>query len=183
MDIISILLIAIGLAMDSFAVSITTGACSTVFRYKQALLTAFIMGLFQATMPVLGWILGYSFADYIAGFDHWIAFLLLSYLGGKMIYESFRKKENDCIVITLKTLIILGIATSIDALAVGISFAFLKINILFPVVIIGLIAFIFSFTGVVIGYRFGKLKFLKVELLGGLILIGIGLKILIGHML
>ncbi|NLE62642.1 MAG: manganese efflux pump [Bacteroidales bacterium] len=183
MDIISILFIAIGLAMDSFAVSISTGTCSAVFRYKQALLTAFIMGLFQALMPVLGWILGYSFADYIADFDHWVAFLLLSYLGGKMIYESFRKKENRCIAVSLKTLVILGIATSIDALAVGISFAFLKINILLPVVIIGLIAFVFSFAGVVIGFRFGKLKFIKVELIGGLILIGIGIKILIEHML
>ena len=100
-----------------------------------------------------------------------------------MIYESFRKKENNCIIISLKTLIILGIATSIDALAVGISFVFLKINILLPVVIIGLIAFVFSFAGVVIGFHFGKLKFLKVELIGGLILIGIGLKILIEHIL
>ena len=99
-----------------------------------------------------------------------------------MIYESFRKKENRCIVISLKTLLILGIATSIDALAVGISFAFLKINIILPVLVIGLVAFIFSFAGVFIGFRFGKLKIINVEFIGGLILIAIGIKILIEHM-
>lgn len=99
-----------------------------------------------------------------------------------MIYESFQKKDKSCIIFELKTLLILGIATSIDALAVGISFAFLNLNIILPVIIIGLIAFLFSFAGVFIGFRFGKLKIMKVELIGGLILIAIGTKILIEHM-
>ncbi|MDD2621814.1 MAG: manganese efflux pump MntP family protein [Bacteroidales bacterium] len=182
MDVTSIIFIAIGLAMDSFAVSISIGSCSSLFRYKQAFLTAFIMGAFQALMPVVGWALAFHFAESISDFDHWIAFILLSYLGGKMIYESFQKKDKPCIIFSLKTLLILGIATSIDALAIGISFAFLNINIILPVIIIGLIAFLFSFAAVFIGFRFGKLKIMRVELIGGLILIAIGTKILIEHM-
>ncbi len=182
MDFITIIFIAIGLAMDSFAVSISYGSALKIFQFKKASTTALVMGFFQAIMPVLGWLLGYKFATYIENFDHWIAFLLLLFLGIKMIIESFKKIDGEKICFTFKTLLILGIATSIDALAVGVSFAFLKINILLPVLIIGLTAFLFSFFGVFIGQRFGKIKGLNIGFIGGLILISIGIKILIEHM-
>lgn len=181
MDFISIIFIAIGLAMDSFAVSISCGTSLQTFRYREATITALTMGIFQAIMPVLGWWLGSGFDEYISSIDHWIAFILLLYLGGKMIYESFKKEEAHNITISFRNLLILGIATSIDALAVGISFAFLNINIFLPVILIGITAFIFSFAGVFIGQRFGKLQKINVGLIGGLILIGIGSKILIEH--
>ena len=181
MDIFSIVFIAIGLAMDSFAVSISCGTGLHTFRFKDAFFTAFVMGFFQAVMPVLGWLLGHGFSNYIADFDHWIAFALLVYLGGKMIYESLKKQKNKNIVVSFRTLFVLGIATSIDALAVGISFAFLKIQIILPVIVIGLVAFLFSFAGVFIGHHFGKIKRINVGFMGGLILIAIGVKILIEH--
>lgn len=181
MDFIAIIFIAIGLAMDSFAVSISYGSVLKSFECKKASITGFIMGFFQAIMPVLGWLLAYKFATYIVDFDHWIAFILLLFLGIKMIYESLKKDNEKKICFSFKTLLILGVATSIDALAVGISFAFLTIDILLPVLIIGITAFLFSFSGVFIGQRFGKIKGLNIGFIGGLILITIGVKILIEH--
>ncbi|MDY0015021.1 MAG: manganese efflux pump MntP family protein [Bacteroidales bacterium] len=181
MDFITIIFIAIGLAMDSFAVSISYGSALQTFQYKKASTTALVMGIFQAIMPVLGWLLAYKFATYIVDFDHWIAFILLLFLGIKMIYESLKKDNEKKICFSFKTLLVLGVATSIDALAVGISFAFLNINILLPVLIIGITAFLFSFSGVFIGQRFGKIKGLNIGFIGGLILITIGVKILIEH--
>jgi len=184
MDILAIIFIAIGLAMDSFAVSISYGTVLKSFQYKEAFIMALVMGGFQAVMPVLGWLLAYRFSEYITNFDHWIAFILLIYLGGKMIFESLKKEEHKKeICFNVKTLLVLGIATSIDALAVGISFAFLQINILFPVLMIGAVAFLFSFSGVFIGQRFGKFKKINVNFIGGLILIGIGTKILVEHLI
>lgn len=183
MDFIAIIFIAIGLAMDSFAVSISYGSVLKSFECKKASITGFIMGFFQAIMPVLGWLLAYKFATYIVDFDHWIAFILLLFLGIKMIYESLKKDNEKKICFSFKTLLILGVATSIDALAVGISFAFfLNINILLPVLIIGITAFIFSFVGVFIGQRFGKIKGVNIGFIGGLILISIGVKILMEHL-
>lgn len=182
MDFIAIIFIAIGLAMDSFAVSISYGSVLKSFQCKKASITGFIMGFFQAIMPVLGWLLAYKFATYIVDFDHWIAFILLLFLGIKMIYESFKKDNEKKICFSFKTLLLLGVATSIDALAVGISFAFLTIDILLPVLIIGITAFLFSFVGVFIGQRFGKIKGINIGFIGGLILISIGVKILIEHL-
>ena len=173
MGIISILLIAVGLAMDSLAVSISGGIVMRPFCMRQSLRLAFTMGIFQGGMTLFGWLMGVSFSSYITTFDHWIAFILLGFLGGKMIYESFREEETTISSFSTKTLLTLGVATSIDALAVGVSMAFLKTSIYFPAFLIGVIC----------GYRFGKIKGINVELFGGIILIGIGIKILIEHLM
>ena len=183
MGIISILLIAVGLAMDSLAVSISGGIFMKPFWLKQAMKLALTMGIFQGGMTLAGWALGVSFSSYITTFDHWIAFILLGFLGGKMIYESFEEEETTISSFSTKTLLTLGVATSIDALAVGVSMAFLKTSIYFPAFIIGFVTFALSLIGVIGGYRFGKIKGINVELFGGIILIAIGVKILIEHLM
>ena len=140
MGIISILLIAVGLAMDSLAVSISGGIVMRPFCMRQSLRLALTMGIFQGGMTLLGWLMGVSFSSYITAFDHWIAFILLGFLGGKMIYESFGEEETTISSFSTKTLLTLGVATSIDALAVGVSMAFLKTSIYFPAFIIGFVA-------------------------------------------
>ena len=183
MGIISILLIAVGLAMDSLAVSISGGIVMRPFCMRQSLRLALTMGIFQGGMTLLGWLMGVSFSSYITAFDHWIAFILLGFLGGKMIYESFGEEETTISSFSTKTLLPLGVATSIDALAVGVSMAFLKTSIYFPAFIIGFVTFALSLIGVISGYRFGKIKGINVELFGGIILIAIGVKILIEHLM
>lgn len=183
MGYLSILLIALGLSMDSLAVCISGGILMKRFCIRQSLKMALIMGFFQGGMTLLGWSLGIRFSSYIQDFDHWIAFLLLAYLGGKMIYESLQKEESHLLSLSDKTLLTLGIATSIDALAVGVGLAFLKTDIWMPAVIIAFTTFILSLSGVCCGFRFGKIKNINVEFLGGLILIAIGTKILIEHTL
>ena len=183
MGIISILLIAVGLAMDSLAVSISGGIVMRPFCMRQSLRLALTMGIFQGGMTLLGWLMGVSFSSYITDFDHWIAFILLGFLGGKMIYESFGEEETTISSFSTKTLLTLGVATSIDALAVGVSMAFLKTSIYFPAFIIGFVTFALSLIGVISGYRFGKIKGINVELFGGIILIAIGVKILIEHLM
>ena len=183
MSFITILLIAIGLSMDSLAVSISGGICMKPFCIKKSLKMALTMGIFQGGMTWLGWAMGIHFSNYITDFDHWIAFVLLSYLGGKMVYESFKEEDSHLITFSSRMLFTLGVATSIDALAVGVSMAFLKTGIWFPASFIAFTTFFLSFSGVICGFRFGKIKGLKVELLGGLILIVIGVKILIEHTL
>ncbi|MEQ2911216.1 manganese efflux pump MntP [Butyricimonas faecihominis] len=183
MGIISILLIAVGLAMDSLAVSISGGIVMRPFCIRQSLRLALTMGIFQGGMTLLGWLMGVSFSSYITAFDHWIAFILLGFLGGKMIYESFGEEETTISSFSTKTLLTLGVATSIDALAVGVSMAFLKTSIYFPAFIIGFVTFALSLIGVISGYRFGKIKGINVELFGGIILIAIGVKILIEHLM
>ena len=183
MGIISILLIAVGLAMDSLAVSISGGIVMRPFCMRQSLRLALTMGIFQGGMTLLGWLMGVSFSSYITAFDHWIAFILLGFLGGKMIYESFGEEETTISSFSTKTLLTLGVATSIDALAVGVSMAFLKTSIYFPAFIIGFVTFALSLIGVISGYRFGKIKGINVELFGGIILIAIGGKILIEHLM
>ena len=184
MDFISLLFIAIGLSMDAFAVSITSGFIIKRLKVKHALLIAVFFGGFQAIMPVIGWLAGLTVKSLIENVDHWIAFGLLAFIGGKMIYESFKLEQDEKALDPLNILVLfmLAIATSIDALAVGLTFAFLKIKILTPIVIIGCTTFIISFIGVYIGDRFGHFFEKKMEFLGGLILIGIGLKILIEHL-
>jgi putative Mn2+ efflux pump MntP len=141
-------------------------------------------GIFQFLMPIAGWLGGMTVADYIAGFDHWIAFVLLLYVGGKMIHESFQCEEQVHPNDPTKglTLLMLSVATSIDALAVGLSLAFLKMPILYPSVIIGVVAFTMTALGMLFGEKLGKIFGKRVEVIGGIILIGIGVKILCDHL-
>ena len=185
MDILSICLIALGLAMDAFAVSIARGFTINTSRVKNALIIALSFGLFQAIMPVIGWASGSLFKDLIEYIDHWIAFALLSFIGIKMIHESFKitKKDKKIDVLNLRILLILSIATSIDALAVGVTLSFLDVTIIMPALMIGIITFSLSFMGVFIGNKFGHFFENKIEALGGIILIGIGIKILLEHLL
>jgi len=177
----TIIAIAFGLAMDAFAVSITSGITIKNLRINNALKIALFFGLFQAIMPVIGWLAGLSLKDFISEIDHWIAFGLLSFIGCKMIYESITLQSNEKQIdpLNVYVLLMLSVATSIDALAVGVSFAFLKVSIVTPVVIIGTVTFLLSYLGVYIGDRIGHFFENKIEIAGGLLLIGIGLKILI----
>lgn len=184
MSLISIFCIGIGLAMDAFAVSLTVGMnTKKEDRIKMAVKAGLFFGGFQALMPFIGWALGISFTDYIQSIDHWVAFVLLAFIGGKMFLESFKKDEEDEDIkeYSNKKFIILAIATSIDALAVGVSFAFLSVNIISSIVIIGLTTLVLCIIAVYIGEVLGKLFKSKAEMLGGLILIIIGVKILIEH--
>ena len=185
MDMIIILFIASGLAMDAFAVYITNGITIKHQRINNALKIGLFFGSFQALMPLIGWVAGIRLRGFISGFDHWVAFGLLSLIGGKMIYESMKIGSNDNEIKSLNVfvLLMLSIATSIDALAVGLSFAFLKISIVTPIIVIGIVTFILSFLGVLVGNKLGHFFEKKMEFLGGLILIGIGIKILIEHLL
>ncbi len=184
MGIIELLLIALGVSMDAFAVALCKGLGMKRFRPRNAGIIALFFGVFQAAMPLLGWLLGRQFESYITAIDHWLAFGLLGLIGGKMLYEAF--SAEDCPVdsgetINYKRLVVLAIATSIDALAVGITFAFLQVRILPAVLFVGLITLGVSFLGVYVGHRFGAKLKQKAELMGGLVLIGIGTKILIEH--
>jgi putative Mn2+ efflux pump MntP len=177
-------LIAVGLAMDCFAVSLCKGLATRRGRAKTSLLMAFFFGLFQGVMPVIGYAAGIYLLDVISGYDHWIAFGLLGAVGSKMLWESFKggKDADSCASLGLRELLILSVATSIDALAVGLSFAFLKMPILFAAGIIGSVSFLFSLLGFFLGKKAGERFGGYAEIAGGLILIGIGVKILSGHM-
>lgn len=179
----TLILIAIALAMDSFAVSITTGSVLKRFHFKAMGKISFLFALFQGVMPVVGWLTGNRFEEYIEAYDHWIACVLLSAIGGKMIYEAFWGKEDIPYLdpYSLKKMAVLAIATSIDAFTLGISFSILDLNIIYPTFIIGFITFVFSFAGLTIGIKIGRTFGSKVELIGGLILIFIGVKILLEH--
>jgi Predicted membrane protein len=187
MEFFTIILLAVGLATDAFAVAVTRGAGSIVFRWKSALKMAALFGLFQSGMPVFGWLAGISFQNYIASVDHWIAFSLLSIIGARMIYHDWRgtESEGDEIGETaadgLWTLLALAVATSIDALVAGISFIVLH-SILLPVVSIGVITFGLCSCGAYLGHRYKHLAGSKVNTFGGTVLILIGLKILIEHL-
>lgn len=186
MGIIELILIAAGLSMDAFAVSICKGLNMTKINYRHSLVIALFFGAFQALMPLLGWLLGTQLADYISAIDHWVAFFLLLFIGGKMLLDALKggDEDADCAdVLNLRELFILAIATSIDALAVGITFALLPdTNIALSVALIGVITFALSFLGVVIGNKFGSKYEKKAELAGGIILVLIGVKILLEHL-
>ena len=184
MDTITLLFIAFGLAMDAFAVSVANGTATKRLKTNNALKMAMFFGSFQAFMPAIGWFLGLGLIDFISGVDHWIAFGLLSLIGSKMIYGSVKKetRPREIASLNLGVLLALSIATSIDALAVGLSFAFLKISITIPIIVIGTVTFLLSFLGVWVGNKLGHF-FEKIGTAGGLILIGIGIKILIEHSL
>ena len=169
--------------MDAFSVAISHGLVNKSFNPVNALKLGIFFGLFQAIMPILGWLAGNNLIDLISGFDHWIAFGLLSFIGGRMIYESTKAESEKLITsLTISVLLILSIATSIDALAVGLSLSFLRVPIVEPAIIIGFITFNLSVLGVYFGNRFGHLLGNKVEVVGGIILIGIGLRILFDHL-
>ncbi|OOF45029.1 hypothetical protein BKK51_07620 [Rodentibacter trehalosifermentans] len=176
-------LIALGLSMDAFAVSISKGLAMRSFRWKQALLIAFCFGFFQAIMPFIGYLLGSQFNRLIQDWDHWIAFLLLSLIGINMIREGFTEDEEQNILslISMKRVFTLGLATSIDALVVGISFAFLNVNIFQAIWIIGTTTLVISFIGIKSGHFLGKKFKSKAEIFGGLVLIIMGIKVLFEH--
>lgn len=189
MNQLDIWFLALALAMDCFAVSIASGIIVKKHLGKMVIRMAFLFGLFQAAMPLIGWLGVSTFTSYLENIDHWIAFGLLAFLGGRMIRESFLPEEEKKIKPRkLKTQVVLAIATSIDALAVGISFActgFSNIKMLTcPLLIIGFVSFVMSIIGVLLGVKFGKpiTKKLKPELLGGVILIFIGIKVLLSHL-
>jgi putative Mn2+ efflux pump MntP len=184
MDLITIILIAVGLAMDAFAVSIAKGMAISRQRRKFALLLGGFFGGFQMLMPAIGWLVGLSFKEIIMGVDHWIAFGLLAFIGVKMIYDSTRKdSDKKDGSLRLHSILILAIATSIDALMVGLSFAFLNTSILEPILVIGLITFMLSVIGFFFGCGLGRVFGNKIKIVGGLILIVIGLRILLEHIL
>ena len=183
MGILEIILVSISLAMDAFAVSICKGLSMRKLDWKKAFIIAMYFGGFQALMPIIGYLLGATFSNLVASIDHWIAFGLLTIIGSNMIKESFDdeiEKRNDRV--DFKTMIVLAIATSIDALAVGVTFAFFKTSMIGPVISIGVITFILSLLGVKIGNKFGDKFQNKAELVGGIILIIIGTKILLEHL-
>jgi putative Mn2+ efflux pump MntP len=176
-------LLALGLSMDAFAVSMSSGTTIRPFRLKDALKLAFFFGGFQALMPVLGWLGGSAISGFISDYAPWIAFGLLVFIGGKMIYEAlYGDPEGKLNSLNYSVLLVLSIATSIDALAVGISFAFLNTPILEPAIIIGCVTFFVSLCGAILGYRIGHFFEHEVEIIGGLILIGLGGKILAEHL-
>ena len=185
MGLLEIIIIAIGLSMDAFAVSITLGLSVEKPKIREVLIPGIYFGFFQALMPLVGYFAGKNFAHTIQGFDHWIAFVLLGFIGGKMMMESFSKEEKRtkerpfrCI-----PMLLLAIATSIDALAVGITFSFFEVNIFRAIMITGVTTFLISIGGVKAGNRFGARYQSKAEFLGGAVLVLLGLKILGEHLL
>lgn len=183
MALTEIIILSIGLSMDAFAVAMCKGLSMKRMSWKKAIIIALYFGIFQAIMPLIGYVLGIKFQQSIVNIDHWIAFILLTIIGINMIKEIWNEAENDNNDnIDFKNMIVLAIATSIDALAIGITFAFLKCNIVFSVTCIGTITFILSLIGVKIGNLFGVKYEKKAQLVGGLILILLGLKILLEHL-
>lgn len=187
MDLIMLFTLAVGLSMDAFAVSVCKGLAMRQATIKKASIVGLWFGGFQALMPALGYALGIQFKDKITSIDHWIAFGLLGLIGFNMIRESMSKEDNEDKEanesLDFKTMLMLAVATSIDALAVGVTFAFLQVNILAAVSVIGLITFLLSVMGVKIGNVFGIRYKAKAELAGGIILIILGVKILIEHLM
>ncbi len=200
MDIVSIALIAVGLSMDAFAVSVSNGIIIKELKFQHALKVGLYFGIFQALMPLAGWLAGFQFKDHISSIDHWIAFILLAFIGGKMIHEAYKEncevcdsEDEACEVaisgqgaavenpLRMGRLLVLAVATSIDALAVGISFAFLNVSIIWSAAAIGSITFVICVAGVYIGKKCGCLFQKRAEIIGGMILILIGAKIVLEH--
>ncbi|MCI5920061.1 MAG: manganese efflux pump MntP family protein [Roseburia sp.] len=185
---IVLFLMGVGLSMDAFAVSVCKGLAMRKVNKKQAIVIGLFFGGFQALMPLLGWSLGIQFEQYITSIDHWIAFILLGFIGGKMIVEAVKPDDESVEVkemdppLNIKEMFVLAIATSIDALAVGITFAFLDYPIVESIIIIGITTFVISIIGVYIGNFFGSKYKQKAELAGGIILVLLGVKILLEHL-
>lgn len=185
MDILVLIGIAVGLSMDALAVSVANGIMIKKLQVRHAFRIAFSFGFFQAIMPLIGWAAGITFSTYIKAIDHWVAFGLLILVGGRMIWESISASRKDEAVrncLHFPTLLVLSIATSIDALAVGVSFAFLDMVIWFPILLIGMITFVICFMGVILGNKLGPLLGNKLGIIGGIVLIGIGFEILLQHL-
>lgn len=188
MGFVELLLVGVGLSMDAFAVSVCKGLCMKRLNMRQALVIALFFGGFQALMPLIGWALGTQFEQFITPVDHWIAFGLLLIIGAKMLWDSFHGDDDErlsCAVdgrLDLRELTMMAVATSIDALAVGITFAFLRVDIVASVVVIGVTTFALSLVGVAVGHRFGARYEKTATIAGGVVLILIGLKILLEHL-
>ena len=189
MGIIELVLTAVGLSMDAFAAAICKGLNMQKINHKHAFIISLFFGGFQGLMPFIGWVMGKQFESYITDFDHWIAFALLAFIGGKMLVEALKKDDDacccDCGAFDVKDVLVLAVATSIDALAVGITFATLKMQLaetVVAVLIIAIVTFGFSYAGVAIGNRFGAKFKNKAEFAGGVILVLIGVKILLEHL-
>ena len=186
--VIELFLLGVGLSMDAFAVSVCKGLGMRKLNKKQALIIGLYFGGFQALMPFVGWLLGSHFQKYITSIDHWIAFILLGFIGGKMMIEAVREWNEEEVVdvmdapIDHKNMLVLAVATSIDALTVGITFAFLGTPIVEAITIIGITTMVISIAGVVVGNFFGSRYKSKAEFIGGLILVLLGLKILLEHL-
>ena len=185
MGFLELLLIAVGLSMDAFAVSVGKGLGMRAFNARHAAVIALFFGAFQAFMPVVGWLLGAQFAHFVTSVAHWIAFALLAFVGGKMLWDAFHEDDADDHAsdqhLDLRELVLLAVATSIDALAVGVSFAFLDVAIAPAAALIGVVTFALSFAGVAIGNQFGGRWEKPSTIAGGVILILIGVKIVIDH--
>ncbi|MEY8562936.1 manganese efflux pump MntP family protein [Eggerthellaceae bacterium 3-80] len=187
MGFVELFLIAIGLSMDAFAVSVCKGLCMKRLNVRQALIIGLFFGIFQAGMPLIGWFLGKQFESFITPIDHWIAFALLAFIGAKMLFDAFREDDEALVCpadgkLDYRELVMLAIATSIDALAVGITFAFLQVSIVPAVCLIGATTFVLSVVGVVLGHRVGARYEKAASIIGGVVLILIGLKILLEHL-
>lgn len=179
-----VLLIGVGLSMDAAAVSATNGMCYTSMKKRQMLLMAFAFGLFQGAMPLIGYFAGTLFTEQISNIDHWVAMILLSFIGGKMLIDGFKKdKDKDVKPFSLKLLTLQAIATSIDALAVGVSFAAVDTNIFYAVCVIAVSTFLLSLFAVWLGRKVGDKLNKTAEILGGAILVFIGVKILVEHLI
>lgn len=185
LDLPFLILIALGLSADCFAVALSISISRIKISAFNIVRAALMFGLFQALMPFLGWLAGQTVVDFIASFDHWVVFALLALIGGKMIWESLRPEETgkSSDISKLGIVLFLALATSIDALAVGLSFAFIKVAIAFACAIIGIVAFLIAITGFMLGKKAGKLIGKRAGIIGGIILIAIGLRILLSHIL
>jgi len=185
MTVFSFLMIGIGLSVDSMAASVTTGACTSRIKFGEILKVAAFMSIFQASMPILGWLIGSSFKGVMQAYDHWIALFMLVGIGGKMIFDGIKEKDSDtstCLCPSNHLMLAgMALATSIDALVVGIGFGILSINIWMAVLIIGVITFVFSVAGVILGKTIGSKLNMGMEIIGGIVLIGLGVKIFLSH--
>jgi len=186
MDFLAILLIAVGLSADCFAVALSSSISRKTLPFVQIFRVSLFFGVFQAIMPVLGWLAGRTIVEFISDFDHWLAFALLALVGGRMIWESFHntaRRSEITDVTRLRSLLILSVATSIDALAVGLAFALLDTEIVAASVTIGTVAFVVTAIGLIVGKKAGSLMGRRAEAIGGIILIGIGVRMVLEHML
>ncbi|MFA7229982.1 MAG: manganese efflux pump MntP family protein [Victivallaceae bacterium] len=188
MSLFEIMLLAVGVAIDAFAVSVSCGLAEKKLKYRYALMAGAFFGGFQIFMPLVGWLFGFLFRDLILNYDHWVAFILLVFVGGKMLYEAFKNEDDsDSEIIpispfTLNNMCLLALATSIDALAVGASLAMVETDIMLPALAMGIVTFLLSVAGVIIGTVFGHLFERKIEIVGGVVIVFIGFKILIEHL-
>ena len=184
--VVEVFLIAVSLALDAFAVSVSSGISVKGFSWRHGVKMGLYFGFFQFAMPLIGWFLGSSVSTYIEAMDHWVAFALLAVIGGRMVWGAMHtacgEEEAAPTDLTARRLVVLAVATSIDALAVGVSMAFMEVNILFSAIVIGVVAFALSVAGGLLGKRLGCLFQRRAELVGGLVLIAIGVKILAEHL-